>query len=146
MSNRNHDFYQDLRRRTKAWLEDQGKGYRFADYLLMAPDLFHLLSRLVLDKRVPVGQKARLGAAIAYFIWPVDLLPEAVMGPAGYIDDVALAAYVLNDLINSGHGDLAREHWAGEEDLLAVVQRTLETVDKAIGSGLWKRLKAIVED
>jgi len=107
MPDRNDDFYQSLRKRIRTWLDAQGKNYKYADYLLFAPDLFHLLACLILDKRIPAEEKVKLAGPVAYFIAPIDLIPEAVVGPAGYIDDIALAAYVLNCLINAGHGDVA---------------------------------------
>src|SRR5689334_5272514 len=100
------DFYQALRARIAQWLAGKGKGFRHAQLLLLAPDLFHLLTRLMLDRRIPVSEKAGLGAALAYFLSPIDLLPEAFLGPAGYVDDVALAAYALHRLINAGHGEV----------------------------------------
>jgi uncharacterized membrane protein YkvA (DUF1232 family) len=135
------DFYQALRARIAQWLEGKGKGFRHAQLLLLAPDLFHLLTRLMLDRRIPVGEKAGLGAALAYFLSPIDLLPEAFLGPAGYIDDVALAAYALHRLINAGHGAVAKELWAGDGDLLDAVQQVLQVADQALGSGVWERLK-----
>jgi uncharacterized membrane protein YkvA (DUF1232 family) len=36
-----------------------------------------------------------------YFISPVDLVPEALTGPFGYVDNIAVAAYVLNGTINN---------------------------------------------
>lgn len=138
---RREDFYQALRVRITDWLASKGKGFKHAQLLLLAPDLFHLLSRLLLDPRIPAAEKAGLGAALAYFLSPIDLLPEAILGPAGYVDDVALAAYVLNRLINAGHGAVAKELWAGDGDLLASLQRILEVADQAIGSGAWERLK-----
>ena len=144
MANRNDDFYQNLRKRIQEWLAGKGKTYKYADYLLFAPDLFHLLCRLVLDKRVPAAEKAKLAGAIAYFISPVDLIPELVVGPVGYVDDIVLAAYALNNVVNSGHGEIAQEHWAGEGDLLTVIQRILEVADNIIGAGLLKRIKGII--
>ena len=135
------DFYQALRARITQWLEGKGKGFRHAQLLLLAPDLFHLLTRLVLDPRIPVSEKAGLGAALAYFISPIDLLPEAFLGPAGYVDDVALAAYALHRLINAGHGEVAKELWAGDGDLLDAIQQILQVADQALGSGVWERLK-----
>jgi uncharacterized membrane protein YkvA (DUF1232 family) len=138
---RREDFYQALRARITGWLASKGKGFKHANILLLAPDLFHLLSRLMLDPRIPAAEKAGLGAVLAYFISPIDLLPEALLGPAGYVDDVALAAFVLNRLINAGHGEVAKELWAGDDDLLASLQRILEVADQAIGTGAWERLK-----
>lgn len=145
MNVRGEDFYKSMRERIRAWLAKKGKHYRYADFLLFAPDLFHLLSKLVLDERIPVRHKARLGAALAYFFSPVDLIPEAVVGPVGYIDDIILAAYVLSSLINSGHGELAEEHWAGDADLLEVVRGILDIAERALGKGMWARIKNLVD-
>lgn len=142
MSEEQHeDFYQALRARIASWLESKGKGFKHAQILLLAPDLFHLLTRLMFDRRIPAVEKAKLGGALTYFISPVDLLPEALLGPAGYVDDVALAAYALSRLINAGHGAVAKELWAGDGDLLQVIQQILEVADEMVGSGLWTRLK-----
>jgi uncharacterized membrane protein YkvA (DUF1232 family) len=138
---RHEDFYQALRARIADWLASKGKGFKHAQLLLLAPDLFHLLTRLVLDRRIPSAEKATLGAALAYFISPIDVLPEALLGPAGYVDDVALAAFVLSRLINAGHGAVAKELWAGDDDLLESIRRILEVADQMVGSGLWERLK-----
>ncbi|MEY2935300.1 MAG: hypothetical protein RL033_6049 [Pseudomonadota bacterium] len=138
---RHEDFYQALRARITDWLASKGKGFKHAQLLLLAPDLFHLLTRLMLDSRIPTAEKAGLGAALAYFLSPIDLLPEALLGPVGYIDDVALAAYAISRLINAGHGAVAKELWAGDGDLLASVQRILEVADQAIGTGVWERVK-----
>ena len=137
------DFYQTLRSRIASWLEARGKGYEHAQILLLAPDLFHLLTRLMLDPRIPAGEKARLGGALAYFVAPIDAIPEALVGPAGYVDDVALAAFALNALINAGHGEVARELWAGEGNLLERIQQILGAADQMLGSGLWTRLRQL---
>ena len=138
---RSEDFYQAVRARIGDWLKGKGAGFKHAQLLLLAPDLLHLLTRLLLDPRIPAAQKAPLGAAVAYFLSPVDLLPEAILGPVGYVDDVALAAFALSRLINAGHGAVAKELWAGDGDLLESIQRILEVADEMVGSGLWERLK-----
>lgn len=139
------DFYQAMRQRIRTWLEKKGKAFRYADVLLAGPDLLHLLSKLALDRRVPAREKAKIAAALAYFVSPIDLVPEGVLGPAGLVDDIALAAYVLNGFVNAGYGDIAKEHWAGEQELLAVVQGVLSVADAALGSGVFRRLRAIVD-
>ena len=144
MSDKGDDFYLRLRERMARWLEEKGPTHEYADYLLFAPDLFHLLLKLSRDERIPAKEKAKLVAAIAYFISPIDLVPEALLGPAGYVDDLALAAYVLNGLVNAGHGDIAREHWGGRDDLLDVLQRVLAVADRMLGKGMWRRLKGVV--
>jgi uncharacterized membrane protein YkvA (DUF1232 family) len=141
-SKRDEDFYQALRARITSWLASKGQGFKHAQILLLAPDLFHLLTRLMFDRRIPAIEKAKLGGVLAYFISPLDLLPEALLGPAGYVDDVALAAYALSRLINVGHGAVAKELWAGDGDLLERIQQILEVADEMVGAGLWERLKS----
>jgi uncharacterized membrane protein YkvA (DUF1232 family) len=138
-----YDFYQGIRTKLRSWLTQAGPGLKYADILLVAPDIFHVLCRLVADKRIPPIQKAKVAATLAYFITPIGVVPEALVGPIGYIDDVALAAYVLNGLLNSEQADIVREHWAGDKDILEVVRGVLEVADSAIGSGLWRRLKGV---
>lgn len=139
METEHNDFYKKIRSQISAFLEK--KNFKHGDILLMAPDFFHLLVKLSLDARVPSEKKIKLGAAIAYFISPIDLLPEAFLGPIGYMDDIAVAAYVLNDFINSGDLDILYEHWAGEGDILAGIQNVLTIADKYLGQGLWQKIK-----
>lgn len=134
------DFYLRLRKNIRAYLKKRGP-FRYADILLVGPDLFHLLVRLVGDKRIPTFEKAKLGATIAYFVSPIGLIPEGVTGPIGYLDDIALSAYVLRSLLGTEYAPIVREHWAGERDVLDVVQGVLEGLDHAMRGGLWDRLK-----
>lgn len=135
------DFYQQMRDSIRIWIKDKGVNYKFADYLLAAPDLFHLLCKLAIDKEVPVKEKAKLAGAIVYFISPFDLLPEALSGPLGYIDDVAMAAFVLNNLINKTNPEIVRRHWAGDKNILDLIQQILQVADEMVGSGLWAKIK-----
>lgn len=142
----NDDFYVRLRDKIRKWLEtEEGKKNKFAEYLLFAPDLFHLLCKLSFDKEVPVKEKAKLAGAIAYFISPADMIPEVLTGPLGYVDDIAVAAYVLNSIINNTDSEIVRRHWAGDGDVLDVIKTILELADEMVGSGLWKKIKSMFE-
>jgi uncharacterized membrane protein YkvA (DUF1232 family) len=143
-----HDgFYRRLRRRFVNWSRTKtGRENRWAEYLLAAPDLFHLLCALSVDRAVPAKLKARLFLVIAYFISPLDFLPEALLGPIGYVDDVALAAFVLNQLVNRGNAALVRKHWAGDGDALELIQKIASLADEMVGAGLWKRLQKLLGD
>ncbi|MFQ5849378.1 MAG: YkvA family protein [Candidatus Binatia bacterium] len=143
MADQSNDFYQELREKMKKWLESEGKSSKWANYLMLAPDLFHLLCKLSIDKDVPVKEKAKLAAAIAYFVSPLDLLPEAIVGPVGYADDIALAAYVLNSIVNNSDPATVRKHWAGGGDVLDLIQQILKVADEMVGSGLWKKLRGL---
>jgi uncharacterized membrane protein YkvA (DUF1232 family) len=141
MDEEQKDFYQKLRLKVERYLEKHNSKY--TDYLLIAPDLFHLLVKLSLDKRVPIEKKAKFVAVIAYFISPLDLLPEMIMGPLGYLDDIALSAYVINNYINETDASVVRELWAGDQDILTMIKNILYAADKMVGSGLWKKLRGL---
>jgi len=132
------DFYKRLRAQIRGYLE--GRNFKYGDLLLLAPDFFHLLVKLMLDRRIPVEKKLKLSAAIAYFITPLDFLPEAILGPLGFMDDLALAAYILNDFINTQNMDIIYEHWAGETDNMASIQNVLTGADYFLGRGLLRRI------
>lgn len=141
---RNDDFYLELRQKVKAWADsDQAKDSPWVEYILLVPDFFHLLCKLALDPDVPARSKARLAGAIAYFVSPVDFVQEALLGPIGYVDELALAAYVLNNIVNENPA-LAEKHWAGERDLLGTIREILKVSDEMVGSGLWKKIKATI--
>lgn len=142
MSHQEPDFYQDFRVKVQRWIDSQDvRNSKWAEYLMYAPDLFHLLVRLSLDQNVPGFQKIKLLGAIAYFVSPFDLLPEAVLGPLGLVDDIAVAAWVVNSMVNESDPEVVRGYWAGDGDSLEVIQRILAVADDMIGSGLWEKLK-----
>ena len=139
------DFYQKLRIRLKEWAAGTGKDSTALKYVLLAPDFFHLLCKVLLDRRVPAREKAKVGGAIAYFMSPLDVVPEGLLGPAGYVDDVALAAYVLNSVLESAGSEVLREHWAGDGDVLEHVRSVIKAADKLLGSGAWSKIKRLIK-
>ena len=113
--------------------------------MLLAPDFFHLLCKVLLDRRVSAREKAKVGGAIAYFMSPLDVVPEGLLGPAGYVDDVALAAYVLNSVLESAGPEVLREHWAGDGDVLEQIRSVIKAADKLLGSGAWSKIKRLIK-
>lgn len=139
------DFYKNLREKIQKWLNsEEGKKHKYADYLMFAPDLFHLLLKLSLDKDVSPKHKAKLAVTIAYFISPVDLIPEGIVGPVGYIDDIALTAYTLNDILNDTDPEIVKKHWAGDEDILKVVQHIIEVANEFLNKKVVNKLKNLI--
>ena len=145
MDEREKDFYQKLRGKLKTWSQrEENQSTRWAEWLLLAPDLFHLLVRLAADPDVPIKEKAKLAAVTAYFISPIDLMPELILGPTGFLDDIVLTAYALNAIINNVDPKILIKHWAGDDDILEVIQNILRLADKMVGSGLFKKLKRVL--
>ena len=112
--------------------------------LMLVPDVFILLVRLALDKEVPGTSRALIGGAIAYFILPFDLLPEAILGPAGYLDDLVLATAVLAQAFGGDLEPYARKHWSGKEDLRIVIRDISETAQSLLGQNLYDRLRRLL--
>lgn len=143
-------FYDRLRERILHAIEKR-EGKRGAKLtegtvraLLLVPDVFILLARLALDKNVPGSTRALIGGALAYFILPVDLLPEALLGGAGYLDDLVLAAAVLAQAFGGDLEPYARKHWSGSEDLRVVLQDITETAQSLLGQNLYDRLRRLL--
>lgn len=136
------DYYQRLRLKMKEWLQsEEGRTNQWAEYIMLAPDFFHLLCKLAVDKDVLINDKAKLAAAIVYFLSPLDIIPELLIGPLGYADDIAVAAYVLNQMVNNSDPEIVKKHWAGEGAVLELIQRILGSADQMLGSGLWNKIK-----
>jgi uncharacterized membrane protein YkvA (DUF1232 family) len=144
MAESNESFYRKTRQLIKDWIESKaGKDHRWAEYVLLVPDMFNLLWGLSTDKEVPPDERAKLLVCIAYFISPIDLIPEAFLGPIGFLDDIAVAAWVLNGLINSTNAEIVQRHWAGDGDILEWIRKILMAADQMIGKGMWRRVRGM---
>jgi uncharacterized membrane protein YkvA (DUF1232 family) len=86
-----------------------------------------------------------LGSAVAYFILPFDLIPEAIVGPIGYLDDLVFAAYVLNKVLTDTDPAVLREHWSGKGDVLDTIQRVLNAADTLVETKVAARLKKLLK-
>jgi len=141
-----HDFYQKMRVDIREWIQSKtGKDNQWSEYVLLAPDLFHLLTKLAMDQEVPSSEKAKIAGALAYFISPIDLLPELLFGPLGYLDDVALAAYVINSVMKNCDPEIVTKHWAGEQNILDLVQQIVDVAADMLGNKIWDKLKQMVK-
>lgn len=89
------------------------------NFLMFLPNLVMLLGRLLRDARVPTAEKALFVAAIAYFIMPVDLIPD-IFPFIGQVDDIYVIALTLLRLVNRTDDRVVRQHWSGGGDIVAL--------------------------
>ncbi len=61
-----------------------------ARFVAHLPGLVRLHWRLLRDPRVSVFAKAVLVAGVAYFVMPVDLIPDFPLVGIGWLDDIAV--------------------------------------------------------
>ncbi len=139
-------FYDRIRGSIQEYIDRKGGVLgKTAEFLMLVPDVFILLWRLTTDSRVSAKDKVLLGSAIAYYILPFDLIPEALVGPIGYIDDLIFGVYALNKVLSSTDPAVLREHWSGSEDVLEMMQRVLNAADSLVGADVVKKLKKMIK-
>lgn len=88
--------------------------------LRSVPDLVRLVARLVADPSLPRSVKFALAAAVVYLLSPLDLLPDFVP-IVGYLDDVAVAAVVVDGVLNHVDRGLVLRYWPGSPQSLEQV-------------------------
>ena len=136
-------FYDRLRVRMVRYVARRSRrlGPAAVEALLLVPDVFILLVRLALDSKVPGGARALIGGALLYFVSPVDLFPEAVLGPVGFLEDLVLAAAVLAQALGGELEPYARRYWSGEQELREVLHDIAHSASSLLGGRLHRRLE-----
>jgi uncharacterized membrane protein YkvA (DUF1232 family) len=101
------------------------------------PDLVRLIARLVGDPLLPRAAKIALGAAMVYLASPFDLIPDFIPF-VGYLDDLLLAALLVDGLLNWVDRALVLKYWPGTPDSLERLARAARML------AVWvpRRLKA----
>jgi uncharacterized membrane protein YkvA (DUF1232 family) len=101
------------------------------------PDLVRLITRLVSDPTLPRAAKIALGAAAVYLLSPLDLVPDFIP-LVGYLDDLLLAAVVLDGVLNWVDRGLVLKYWPGSPTSLDTLARTARVL------AMWvpRRIKA----
>lgn len=144
------DYYVKLRRRVRSWLNRRKIEKPTSDYILLIPDFFYLLVALTLDPRIPAKDKLIFAAIIAYFINPIDVIPDFLVPPVGYLDDLYLAIYALNRFIGQGrrpeNKPIVTELWPGDPDTLIQLQSILEWLEGKITPGILGELKQFLNN
>ncbi|MPZ92359.1 MAG: DUF1232 domain-containing protein [Actinobacteria bacterium] len=110
-------------RRTPA--TKQERRDRLRHYAQFVPLFGKLIYRLMKDPRVPTRAKATLLVAAGYVISPVDFVPDWILG-LGQFDDLIVAAFALDQILNRVPDHIVREHWDGEEDVLRIIKEILD--------------------
>lgn len=139
-------WYERWRGRIHHWVSTATDDI-VADILLVVPDMFMLMVRLLRDRRVPFIVKGQLIIALAYVLNPFDLIPEAVAGVIGLTDDAGVMALVLMWIKSMMDLDkeILRDNWSGEDDPAEVIEEVHEKIsanaDKIFRSGLWEKIR-----
>ena len=90
--------------------------------LRSVPDVIRLVARLMGDPVLPRSVKLALAAAVVYLLSPIDLIPD-FLPVVGYLDDVAIAAVVVDGVLNHVDRRLVLRYWPGSPQSLEQVAR-----------------------
>ena len=129
-------FYTRLRARVDNWLAHHQVRDTVRSYLLLLPDFFALLVRLLRDPRINLALKGQLLAATLYVLSPVDLIPDILL-PSGLVDDTVAIAFILSRVVRmmgEAGEDVLQEHWEGKGEILAQLRYATSTVNKVLGA------------
>ena len=97
----------------------------YASFIDCGPNLFKLLCDL-LDEDIDRESRLEINAAISYYVVPMDVIPEQIYGPYGYIDDIFISVYVLKKIAEKYSYDLLQEVWENDSDIKSVIDECYE--------------------
>jgi uncharacterized membrane protein YkvA (DUF1232 family) len=123
-------------KRFDAILEKDISGYdgEFSQLIAQAPALYRMMTKLLDDRALPRSMSPLVIAAIAYFILPGDIIPEEKYGPAGYVDDIYLCAFIANEVTKeSASPDILARNWDGNVPIATLVKEILDREKELIG-------------
>jgi len=107
---------------------------RFADQIWLLPDIFRMLTNLLDDGRVNSESRRKICIALAYFITPFEVIPKAIHGPEGYLDQVYLCLKTIENLKEGISEMILDSAWDGEGEILEIISQELPFITENIGS------------
>jgi uncharacterized membrane protein YkvA (DUF1232 family) len=108
-------------RRARRKLTRQARGAKrtILDTVRLFPQYGMLLWGLLTDRRVDVVDKLLVGAALAYIVMPLDMIPDYIPF-FGEVDDVYVLVLAVRRMLKNAGTRVVRDHWTGSlKDLSA---------------------------
>ncbi len=105
---------------------------RMARLVVKLPTYARVMWGLVRDPRTPVGLKAILAAALAYVVFPIDLIPDAIP-IIGQADDLTVLLLVLDLFIQNAPPEVRAEHTMRARNGTADLDRDLARLRGLMG-------------
>lgn len=99
------DFYYTLKENLESY------NGEYASFIDCGPNLFKLLCDVLDEEAIDRETRNEICSAIAYYVVPMDIIPEQIYGPYGYIDDIYITVYVLRNVAEKYGYDLLQEVW-----------------------------------
>lgn len=83
---------------------------RLAQLVWKLPTYARVIWGMLRDRRTPTYLKVLLGAALAYLVTPLDLIPDA-LPIIGQADDLTVLLLVLDLFLANAPAEVREEHW-----------------------------------
>jgi hypothetical protein len=112
--------------------------------LLFHPRFVRYLFRVATSGSVSFGWKARAFLALCYVVSPIDLLPEAVLGPLGLFDDLALTLVVFTDLFERVPVPVFERGWGPGAPFARLVGKALGKLSYLVPGPIRAGLRAVL--
>ncbi len=132
-------FYEKLRDKIRD-MAGKYHDHPVLDYVLLLPDFFMLLLRLLKDKDVPVKDKTFILALVGYVILPVDFIPDFIP-VVGLMDDLLIVVYGLNAIIKDVGPEILNRHWSGKSSLLNTITNIIDKSNLLMKSKVFSKIK-----
>jgi uncharacterized membrane protein YkvA (DUF1232 family) len=136
------DNYTKLREKIENRVPDRFD--KIIEYAFLLPDIVALFYRVFKDKRVPFKTKIMVGGVIGYLASPIDILPDFVPF-IGKLDDLAIAFYALDKVINQIPPEIILENWQGDLKSIKKIQQGLTYINRAAGGANVEKLVCFAE-
>ena len=113
------------------------------DAVKKMPTYARLIWGLARDPRVPLRQKAVLGAIAAYLAFPIDIIPDFIP-VIGELDDLVVVLFGLDWFLRNAPADVVDEHLARIATHDDTLTRDLGRAESVLGDGA-KGLRVTLE-
>lgn len=113
-------------------LSSSTRYLRMARLVVKLPTYARLVWGILRDPRTPIGLKGMLAAALAYVVFPIDLVPDAIP-ILGQADDLTVLLLVLDLFIQNAPPEVRAEHMARARNGTADLDQDLAKLRLAMG-------------
>lgn len=113
-------------------LSSTSRYLRMGRLVVKLPTYARIVWGIVRDPRTPIGLKSLLVAALAYVVFPVDLIPDAIP-ILGQADDLTVLLLVLDLFIQNAPPEVRAEHTTRAKSGTADLDRDLEKLRGLMG-------------
>jgi uncharacterized membrane protein YkvA (DUF1232 family) len=114
-------------------LSSSTRYLRMARLVVKLPTYVRVVWGILRDPRTPIGLKGMLAAALAYVVFPIDLIPDAIP-ILGQADDLTVLLLVLDLFIQNAPPEVRSEHTTRAKNGTADLDRDLQRLRGLMGN------------